>query len=96
MSEKEIKKTFILYGDYEEDFELLTDTQIVEIIKSIFAYVNRGEICTSQDQLIQVFFRRIKKDIDRNNEKWQETKQRRSLAGKKGAEVRKAKATEEN
>ena len=77
------KSSFLIYLDYQEQFELLTDEQAGQLIKAIIKYEKTGEIA-KLDGMTKMAFSFIKQQLDRDNEKWKEEKQKRSEAGKKG------------
>lgn len=77
------KSSFLIYLDYQEQFELLTDEQAGQLIKAIIKYEKTGEI-TKLDGMTKMAFSFIKQQLDRDSEKWKEEKQKRSEAGKKG------------
>lgn len=77
------KNSFLIYLDYQEQFELLTDEQAGQLIKAIIKYEKTGEI-TNLDGMTKMAFSFIKQQLDRDSEKWKEEKQKRSEAGKKG------------
>lgn len=77
------KNSFLMYLDYQEQFELLTDEQAGQLIKAIIKYEKTGEI-PELDGMIKMAFSFIKTQLDRDREKWQEEKQKRSEAGKRG------------
>lgn len=77
------KSSFLIYLDYQEQFELLTDEQAGQLIKAIIKYEKTGEIA-KLDGMTKMAFSFIKQQLDRDSEKWKEEKQKRSKAGKKG------------
>ena len=77
------KNSFLIYLDYQEQFELLTDEQVGQLIKAIIKYEKTGEI-PNLDGMTKMAFSFIKTQLDRDREKWKEEKQKRSNAGKKG------------
>lgn len=77
------KNSFLIYLDYQEQFEMLTDEQAGQLIKAIIKYEKTGEIM-QLDNVTKMAFSFIKTQLDKDREKWQEEKQRRSEAGKKG------------
>jgi hypothetical protein len=83
----ENKKGFILYADQKELFSQLPDEIAGKLIKHIMAYVN-DENPISDDILINIAFTPIKLQLKRDLVKFEETKDRRSVAGKIGAEKR--------
>ena len=83
----ENKKGFILYADQKELFSQLPDEIAGKLIKHIMAYVN-DENPISDDILINIAFTPIKLQLKRDLIKFEEVKDRRSVAGKIGAEKR--------
>ena len=80
------KKSFIMYLDNKDVFYDLTDEQAGQLIKAIYKYQESGEITAKG--LLKTVFLSFKGMLDRNEEKWEEIKQKRSDAGKKGMEIR--------
>jgi hypothetical protein len=83
----EDKKGFILYSDQKELFSQLPDELAGKLIKHIMAYVNDEDPVTD-DMIINIAFTPIKLQLKRDLIKFEETKGRRSIAGKIGAEKR--------
>ena len=81
------KKGFILYADQKAIFEQLPNDKAGELIKFIFAYVN-DENPVSEDLIINLAFTPIKQQLKRDLVKFEETKEKRSEAGKAGANKR--------
>ena len=79
-------KSFILYAEQKEVIDSLTDEQAGQLFKGIFNYVNGEDV--EFDGMLKVAFIPIKQQIDRNKEKWNDVKEKRSKAGKIGAEKR--------
>lgn len=83
----EDKKGFILYADQKELFSQLPDELAGKLIKHIMAYVNDEDPVTD-NIIINIAFTPIKLQLKRDLIKFEETKGRRSNAGKIGAEKR--------
>lgn len=81
------KKGFILYADQQELFKQLSDEKAGELIKFIFSYVNDEEP-ESKDVIINLAFTPIKQQLKRDLKKFEEIKEKRSIAGKTGANKR--------
>lgn len=81
------KKGFILYADQKALFEQLPNEKAGELIKFIFAYVN-DENPLTEDLIINLAFTPIKQQLKRDLIKFEETKEKRSEAGKAGANKR--------
>ena len=65
------KNSFVLFKEYEEDFESLTDEQAGQVIKSNFALVN-GKDIPELDGESAILFRIIRRQIQRTDEAYQE------------------------
>lgn len=85
-----MKDSFILYTEQKEIIDKLTDEQAGKLIKAIYQYVKDG-IIPELDMLLEIAFIPIKQNLERNSEKWENIKQKRSEAGKIGAEIKKQK-----
>ena len=77
------KKSFVLYTDQREVFDELSDQDAGRLIKHIFSYVN-DENPSTDDQLLKVAFLPIKTQLKRDLKIWDEKKQQRAEAGRKG------------
>ncbi|MGN1086146.1 MAG: DUF6291 domain-containing protein [Porcipelethomonas sp.] len=78
------KKSFVLYTDNMEQFEMLSDEQAGKLIKAIFAYSESNIMPDFHDGMLTMAFSFIKGQIDRDSEKWEETRKKRAEAGRKG------------
>lgn len=68
--EKEFKsKAFLLYTDDEDFFKDLDDDEAGKLIKALFRYFNRGEV-PELPKLVKMPFNVIKKNIDRDSQKY--------------------------
>jgi hypothetical protein len=86
------KKGFILYADQKELFDQLPNEKAGELIKHIFSYVN-DENPETDDVLLKIAFTPIKQQLKRDLKKFEDVREKRSIAGKASAESRKQKAT---
>lgn len=77
------KKSFVLYTDQREVFDELSDEDAGRLIKHIFSYVN-DENPSTEDLLLKVAFLPIKTQLKRDLKIWDEKKQQRAEAGRKG------------
>lgn len=77
------KVSFLMYLDYEEQFNLLTNEQLGQLIRAIMEY-EKTHIVPQLDGVVKMAFSFIKAQLDRDRDKWKEEKQKRSEAGKKG------------
>lgn len=83
----ENKKSVILYVDWGNVFDNLEDAEAGKLIKHFFDYI-RDKNPTAPDKLTQIAFEPIKLQLKRDLLKWDEKKDKRSEAGKKGMEAR--------
>lgn len=88
------KKSFVLYTDQREVFDELSDEDAGRLIKHIFSYVN-DEDPSTEDLLLKVAFLPIKTQLKRDLKIWDEKKQQRAEAGRKGG-VAKASNAKQN
>ena len=79
----EPKKSFVFYLSWRSAINLLNDSQKAELLNAIFDYVS-GEAVFINDGGVNICFEFIKSDIERDLEKWENVKNKRSEAGKKG------------
>lgn len=80
------KKSFLMYLDNKDVFYELDDKKAGKLIKGIFRYHETGEII--EDRNLKPLFIILKNTFDRDEKKWEDIKQKRSEAGKKGMEKR--------
>jgi len=86
------KKSFVLYTDQREVFDELSDQDAGKLIKHIFSYVN-DENPSTDDILLKVAFLPIKTQLKRDLKMWDEKKEQRAEAGKKGGLAKASNAT---
>ena len=86
------KKSFVLYTDQREVFDELSDEDAGKLIKHIFSYVN-DENPSTEDKLLKVAFLPIKTQLKRDLKMWDEKKQQRAEAGRKGGLAKASNAT---
>lgn len=95
----ENKKSIVIYSDWQSIFEQLDDVEAGKLIKHFFNYVN-DKNPQLEDRLLKMAFEPMKLQLKRDLSKWEQTKLRRSEAGKKGGlksgETRKNEANEAN
>lgn len=95
----ESKRTIVIYSDWESIFSQLEDHEAGALIKHFFSYVN-DKNPVLEDRLLKMAFEPMKLQLKRDLVKWEETKKKRSEAGRKGGiksgETRSDKANEAN
>lgn len=77
------RDSFILYTEINDVVKELSDEQKGKLFQAILDYEESGDV-PEMDTLIKCAFLPIKRDLDKNDEKWRETSKKRSEAGKKG------------
>ncbi len=82
------KASFLIYLDYQEQFELLTDEQAGQLIKAIIKYEKTGEI-VELDGMTKMAFSFIKTQLDRDREKYQAKCEKNRENAKKGGRPKK-------
>ena len=79
----ENKKSIIVYADWIELFESLTDDEAGKLIKHFFRYVNDLNP-SPPDRITELSFIPIKQSLKRDLDKWEGRLSERSLNGRKG------------
>lgn len=87
------KKSFILYTDYLNIFEELTDEEAGQLVKHMFRYVN-DQNPEAENRLIKIAFEPIKQQLKRDLKEWEEIIEKRKEAGRISAERRQQKQTD--
>ncbi len=77
------KDSFILYDNYAEQIEFLTDEQAGVLLKAIYAYRN-GKPLPVMDSAVNMAFSFIRSQIDRDQERYDEICEKRRAAGATG------------
>lgn len=78
------KASFIVYYDWEDELQDLTDEQVGQLFRALFAHEKRGEAYSGDDSAVLLAFRFLSRAMDRNRAKYEEICLKRSAAGKKG------------
>ena len=78
-----MKDSFVLYTEYEEHLSLLTMEQRGVLITAIFCFQSNKEL-PKMDSATYMAFSFIKKQLDRDNAKYEEVCRKRQEAGKLG------------
>lgn len=91
---KEEKKSFMLYYDYREHLQILTDEERGKLLMALMDYGMTGEPPKLTGAALMAFSF-ITSQMDRDAERYAEKCKKRSEAGKQGGRPRKAKASED-
>lgn len=59
-----------MYLDYEEQFNLLTDEQVGQLMRAVIKYEKTGEVPEILDGMVKMSFSFIKVQLDRDREKY--------------------------
>ena len=76
------KKSIIVYADWQEQFDSLTDEEAGKLIKHFFAYVN--DQSPTSDRLTELMFIPLKKALKRDLRKYESYIDKQKSNGKKG------------
>lgn len=76
-------KGFLLYEEDEELFNELGDAEKGEVIKSLFAYFNRGEVPSGMSEVARIVFQVLRRNIDRDVAHYIETCEKRAEGTKR-------------
>lgn len=90
------KKSFMLYLDSFEQWNILSDEQAGILIKAIFRFAESGEMLETDDGMVKMAFSFISSQIKRDTEKWLEVSEKRSKSGKMGGRPKKQDDSEES
>ena len=82
------KNSFLMYTEWSEFFDDLTEAELSQLFKALFAYAANGEE-PEFTGILRPIFRMMKNCLDRDAAKWEETCRKRSLAGAMGGRPRK-------
>lgn len=82
ISQNAKKESFILYTEQKEVFENLSDEDAGKLIKGIFEHATGNQ--PEFNNLLKLVFIPIRQQLDRNAQKYLETKEKRRVAGAKG------------
>ena len=82
------KNSFLIYLDYEEQFNLLTDEQIGQLMRAIMKYEKTKEE-PQLDGMLKMAFSFIKTQLDRDREKYEEKCERNRQNGTRGGRPKK-------
>lgn len=81
--------SFILYDNYDEQIQMLTDIQAGQLLKDVFSY-RCGRKSTSTDAMVKLLFSVIRQQIERDEEKYNVISEKRKAAGSLGGQAKAA------
>ena len=85
-----MKSSFLIYLDYKEQFELLTDEELGQLLRAIMLYEETGKI-TELSGMLKMAFSFIKTQLDRDREKYQSRCEKNKENAKRGGRPKKQK-----
>ncbi|MBE99344.1 DUF6291 domain-containing protein [Flavobacterium coralii] len=77
------KKSFVAYTDWGNIFNMLNDDEAGKLAKHLFSFVS-GETNELESRMLKIVFEPIRSTIIRDLEKYEQVKERRAEAGRKG------------
>jgi len=86
------KNSFIMYCDSSKQINMLSDQQAGRLLKAILEYTSNGVVTEFGDPMIELVFSYIQGHIDRDSQKWEDVRQKRVMAGRKGGKATQANA----
>ena len=78
------RDTYIVFGEWEDDLEDLSDEEIAALTRAFFKYVRRGEKSTFKDRMVRSCWRKVQQAEDRANAAYDEKCEQNRRNGKKG------------
>ena len=88
------KNSFLIYLDYEEQFNLLTDEEVGQLMRAIIKYEKTGNM-PKLDGMLKMAFSFIKTQLDRDREKYNKKCEQNKENAKKGGRPKKQKDNSE-
>lgn len=82
------KNSFLIYLDYEEQFDLLSDEELGRLLRAIILYEKTGKE-TELNGMLKMAFSFIKTQLDKDREKYNEVCEKNKRNGAKGGRPRK-------
>ena len=89
------KKSFVMYYDWGQHFDMLTDEELGGLMKAVYSFLVTGEEPEFDDRLLKVIFNLMRECFVRDNDKWEEAVKKRRENGIKGGKAKAAKAKKE-
>lgn len=80
------KESFVFYFDWLDHLSLLEPSEAVAVLEAIRNYIVDGESDSGLEGAARMVFSFLKAQVDRDLVKWEDTRRKRSEAGKTGAE----------
>ena len=84
------KNSFLIYIDYEEQFNLLTDEEVGQLMRAIIKYEKTGNM-PKLDGMLKMAFSFIKTQLDRDRKKYNKKCEKNKENAKRGSRPKKQK-----
>lgn len=81
---KDEKKSFVVYLDWFDALEEYSDAEVGQLMRALARYVQTGEEPEFTDRGMRGNWKFMCGDVKRASDKWDETRKKRSEAGKRG------------
>ena len=81
------KDAYIVFGEWEEDLNDLTNDEIADLVRAFFAYVRRGEVPSKEafpDRMVRSCWRKVQQAEDRADQAYEEKCEKLRVNGRKG------------
>ncbi|MBE6112461.1 MAG: hypothetical protein E7195_05550 [Peptococcaceae bacterium] len=85
-NDEQEKTSFVLYTQYMEQFDSLTDVQAGQLIKAIMHYVADGDAQVA-DPVVAAMLMFIRQQLNIDQKRWEESRKKRREAGSKGGKT---------
>jgi hypothetical protein len=83
-----MKSSFLIYLDYKEQFELLTDEELGQLLRAIMLYEETGKI-TELSGMLKMAFSFIRTQLDKDRQKYEDKCEKNRENAKKGGRPKK-------
>ena len=84
MRETAEKKSFLMYYDYRQHFDYLTDLQLGQLVRSLFGYEIDRVVPEFSEPIMKMCFSFVQSNLDRDMQKYIEKCEKNAENGKKG------------
>ena len=83
-----MKSSFLIYLDYKEQFNLLSNEELGQLLRAIMLYEETGKI-TELNGMLKMAFSFIKTQLDKDRQKYKEKCEKNKRNGSKGGRPKK-------
>ena len=90
----EERKSFVMYTEWAQHFEMFTDEELGRLLRAVYSFVSGEEQTELGDRSLIIVFNMMRECITRDQQRWEETRQKRRENGAKGGRPKKAEKTD--